>query len=318
MIPIVSIICPSYNKQNYIGETIESVLKQDYKEWELLIIDDQSSDNTVNIVTSLLQKDKRIKLFANTENKGANYCRNFGIEQSTGKFIVFLDADDLLTSNCLKVRVSHMEETNIDFCVFSMGTFKQKIGDNNFQWIPFSKKPLKDFFKHKLPWSILQPIWKKDFLVKIGGFDIQFERLQDVELHTRALLQADVEYKQIQGKPDCYYRIEEKRKNFNIFLFLNKWVSSSRKYYAKFYSDAVVLGVNKSLMGTIYKTYLQLLYHFKRGEISREELSLLENQLLGINMSDFERNFFKISKVLNLLPIRLPGINWIVNKVITH
>ena len=91
---LVSIITPSFNSGRFIKETIESIIAQTYTNWELLITDDCSTDDTVAIVRSYCQKDSRIKLFILQENGGAGHCRNHSIANAKGRFIAFCDSDD--------------------------------------------------------------------------------------------------------------------------------------------------------------------------------------------------------------------------------
>jgi len=314
---MVSIITPCYNKGAYISETIESVIKQTYDNWELIIVDDLSTDNSVKIIQENFF-DERIKLIQNTTNKGANYSRNLAIKEARGNYIIFLDADDLLATNCLAERVKQIKNTNFHFCVFSMGTFKNKLGDFDYQWMPDSKNPLKDFLQHNLPWSILQPIWRKDFLVEIGGFDINFKRLQDVELHTRALITTDLKFKQFIGKPDCFYRIDEGRKTLNAYQFLNNWVESSLLYFSKFNKAEKNHNLNRYLIGTIFKTYLQVLFAYKTNRISTQELNELESKLLSdkILMTKFQRFLFTVCRFFNLSPIHFRGVNFGISKIL--
>lgn len=111
--PLVSIITPLYNSEKYIGETIESVLNQTYKNWEMLIVDDCSKDNGVKIVNEYVLKDKRIKLFRNEKNEGVSFSRNRAIDLSQGKYIAFLDSDDLWKKEKLEKQISFMEKNNI-------------------------------------------------------------------------------------------------------------------------------------------------------------------------------------------------------------
>lgn len=91
---LVSIITPSYNSANYIIDTIESIINQTYPYWELIITDDCSTDNSVEIVASYAAKDNRIKFFKTERNSGAGVCRNKSIENAKGRFIAFCDSDD--------------------------------------------------------------------------------------------------------------------------------------------------------------------------------------------------------------------------------
>lgn len=317
----VSIITASYNKARFISDTIESVLAQTYQHFEYIIVDDASTDSTTDIVKTFQKTDPRITLLEHKTNRGANICRNVGIHAAKGRYILFLDADDLIASTCLANRVAQMDALpSLDFCVFTMGVFKTRIGDcHSGNWTPDSSNPLKDFLQHKLPWSILQPLWKKEFLLQLKGFDEHFMRLQDVELNTRALLQTGVNYKTIVTVPDCYYRIDDSRKNYNPFTFLNRWVTSSLLFYHKF-ENLIPLNLQPCLIGTIYETYLQLLYHFKTKAITQEELRNLEQALLGgvKSLTPAKKKLLQLSKLYNLHIPRIPGINKVLKTALIH
>ena len=113
--PLVSVIMPAYNAEKYISESIESVLTQSYQNWELLITDDRSNDNTQQIVEEYCARDKRIKLFINKENGGAGVARNNSIEKASGRFMAFLDADDQWLSGKLTKQIAFMLKNNYEF-----------------------------------------------------------------------------------------------------------------------------------------------------------------------------------------------------------
>ncbi len=92
--PLVSIIMPAYNRADYIAQAIESVLAQTYTNWELIIIDDASTDQTAEIIRSYVIKDSRIRLLQNDANRGISFTRNRGIAESNGTHIAMLDSDD--------------------------------------------------------------------------------------------------------------------------------------------------------------------------------------------------------------------------------
>ena len=111
---LVSIITPSYNTGNYIGATIESVISQTYKNWEMIIVDDCSNDSTDAIVSKYL-KDDRIKYLKNTKNSGAAVSRNRALREAKGKWIAFLDSDDLWTPNKLEKQIGFMKSKDCSF-----------------------------------------------------------------------------------------------------------------------------------------------------------------------------------------------------------
>lgn len=114
MQPLVSIITPMYNSENFILKTIESVVNQTYSNWELLLIDDGSTDNTIQIVEGFKQKYSNIRLLQNSTNLGAAQSRNKGIIEAKGDYIAFLDADDLWKPNKLDQQIQFMQNHNCD------------------------------------------------------------------------------------------------------------------------------------------------------------------------------------------------------------
>lgn len=116
---LVSIITPSYNSEEFIEETIDCVLNQTYENWEWLITDDLSRDNTVAIVQRY--RDPRIKLQVLEQNGGAGNARNKSLERAQGRYIAFLDSDDLWQPEYLETMVSYMEEYNAElvYCNYS-------------------------------------------------------------------------------------------------------------------------------------------------------------------------------------------------------
>jgi len=114
MVNKVSIIMPSYNTAKYIEDSIKSVLAQTFGNWELIIVDDCSTDNTDEVIKPYLS-DCRIRYFKNEINSGAAVSRNKALRKATGKYIAFLDSDDLWESTKLEKQINFMEETGYKF-----------------------------------------------------------------------------------------------------------------------------------------------------------------------------------------------------------
>lgn len=110
--PLVSVIMPAYNAEKYIKQSIASVISQSYSNWELLITDDRSTDETQRIVEKYGSKDPRIKLFISAKNGGAGVARNNSIKQANGRFIAFLDADDQWLPDKLTKQIDFMLSNN--------------------------------------------------------------------------------------------------------------------------------------------------------------------------------------------------------------
>jgi teichuronic acid biosynthesis glycosyltransferase TuaG len=105
----VSIVIPYYKKKKYFKKTITSILNQSFKNFEIIIVFDEGRNENLGFIKQILKKDKRIKLIVNTKNLGAGVSRNIGIQQSKGKFIAFIDADDIWHKDKLKKQLKYMQ-----------------------------------------------------------------------------------------------------------------------------------------------------------------------------------------------------------------
>lgn len=319
--PAVSIVVPSFNKRGFIGDMVRSVQEQTDDRWELIIVDDASTDGTMKMLQELASEDPRIKVIALPANHGANHCRNLGIAEASSELIIFLDADDLLAPHCVARRLSVMEGSGLQFSVSTMEVFREQPGDHGQRWVPLTRDALGDFFKHRLPWQTMQPIWDRGFLLALGGFDEAFSRHQDVELHTRALLSPAVRYRLRETEPDCHYRIAEERKVLDPRRLLRGFAESAVRYRSKFLADAERLHRSGLLLGIVHRTYLQMLLHAKLGSIDATTLRDLESTLfpeeLTSRLPRLKRFLFRITRWYNLLPVRLPGVNLLLFRLIT-
>lgn len=146
---LVSIIMPSYNTAKYISASINSIINQTYKYWELIIVDDCSTDNTDEIVNKFL-KDERIKYLKNEKNSGAAISRNKALKEAKGKWIAFLDSDDLWVPEKLEKQINFMEENNHSFSY----TFYEEINEigNNLNIRVLGPKKITKFGMYNYCW----------------------------------------------------------------------------------------------------------------------------------------------------------------------
>jgi len=112
---LVSIITPSYNSSKFIVECVNSVISQTFQNWEMIIVDDCSNDNSRDIISELTAKDERLKSIFLEENVGAAEARNVAIKQARGKYIAFLDSDDIWVANKLEKQIAFMNDNDIAF-----------------------------------------------------------------------------------------------------------------------------------------------------------------------------------------------------------
>lgn len=111
---LISIVIPVYNSEKYIKETIECILNQTYKNWEIIFVDDGSKDGSVDIIRDY--QDERMHLYQNEKNQGPAYTRNKGIEKARGRYLAYMDADDLCDADKLEKQICFMKKTGCAFC----------------------------------------------------------------------------------------------------------------------------------------------------------------------------------------------------------
>lgn len=143
---MISIIMPAYNAAETISESIDSVLQQSYSNWELLIINDCSSDNTVDIVKKYIKKDHRINLINKSKNEGVAFARNSGLDIAKGDYIAFLDSDDKWLPHKLEIQLDMINKYKVDIVFGSYYRFNE-FGILNQVKIPKGIKTYADLLK---------------------------------------------------------------------------------------------------------------------------------------------------------------------------
>lgn len=205
----VSIITPSFNRGYIISETAISILTQTYSNWEWVIVDDGSSDNTLELLKSYAEKDDRVKCFTrDREPKGACTCRNIAVDKCTGDYVMFLDTDDVLAPFCLERRVNVVEQNpECDFVIFPMLMFRQKLDDLNQLWnIDKEEDDLNRVLKGDPACQGTGTLWRRKSFIKVGMWEEGLKLWQDIELHIRAFLYP-VKYKKfLNMEPDVFLR----------------------------------------------------------------------------------------------------------------
>ena len=165
---LVSIITPSYNSSKFIKDCVASVFSQTYKNWEMIIVDDCSKDNSKEIISELSTKDKRIKPIFLEKNVGAAEARNTAIRQSKGKYVAFLDSDDLWNPKKLEKQLSFMNKNEI---VFSYTNY-QLMSENGEDLSNFISAPEKMTYDSYLKNTIIGCLTVIIDREKTGGFEM--------------------------------------------------------------------------------------------------------------------------------------------------
>lgn len=234
---IVSIIVPVFNRKELLKEAIDSVLAQCDPMWELLLIDDGSTDGAADVARIYSEKDNRIRFFIRPDSrkKGANACRNIGLENALGKYIVFLDSDDLLANFCVQMRrKTALEFSSLDFLVFPMLLFKERCDDLRIlQNMNTNEDALVRFLSRENVWLMSSVLWEAGFIRRLGGFNEELLSFQDWEINVRALCMSNKFQFFDQMIPDNYYRQHENSISANRYG-LNHTINNSEMVLSVF------------------------------------------------------------------------------------
>lgn len=190
----ISIIIPVYNSENYIANTIESILNQSYKYFEIIIVNDGSTDKSLEICEKYNIKDERIKLVSK-RNEGVSQARNSGLQYVTGDYLMFIDSDDYLEENSLKVIAKTMDKYHLDLCIYSWNEVyggKKKLISLNSDDITFEElysKILTEDYEcgGGFPWN---KVWNVKSIIKDSKF-IEFRNLKLYEDKLWCLMNLD-------------------------------------------------------------------------------------------------------------------------------
>ncbi|MEE9409083.1 MAG: glycosyltransferase family A protein [Polaribacter sp.] len=209
--PLVSIIIPIYNRALLIIETLISIKEQTYQNWECILVDDGSTDNSITVIEKFILNDNRFKIVLRPQNrkKGANACRNLGFEVSKGEFIQWFDSDDVMSLNKIEEKVKALKEfKNVDYLVCEGIEFNNTISNTFNKWDTiFSDNPLLDHITGRVNFHTNGPLFRRSFLENIKLFNEDLLRKQEWEFYTRLLFKSTNYY--TLHKTLYYFRIHE-------------------------------------------------------------------------------------------------------------
>ncbi len=294
---LVSIIMPAYNAERTIAESIESVLEQDYEDWELIIVNDGSNDRTLQIIKEYLLKDNKIKLISLNENKGLPNARNEGIKLSIGKYIAFLDSDDIWLKNKLSIQLNyhqnnkHIKISHTGFKMFNENGYVKR----PFRFISdFAYKNEGDLFPqflYKNVVGILTVIIERDLLNEVGGFDTNLWGLEDQDLWIR-ISQKNVYFGYV-NRQLSLYRIS----NEGMMKNLTRYKKAYKKLIHK---HAVLISENEKInfSWAVYYKYFGTEY-YKKGCSKLSLLYFWKSISLSTNW------LFNLTTLLYILKIKM-------------
>ena len=197
--PTISIVIPTYNRASLIEDAVNSVKSQDYNNWELIIVDDGSTDDTEKIIKPYLIDDKVIYVQRPASMpKGANACRNYGLALAKGEYVKWLDSDDILVSSCLSKQLETIKKgrNNVILC---QAEFFTQTGDGEIKrtskWGNLEKTGniTQDLVLGKIQWQTAAGLWEKEVLPK-NPFNMDLQNSQEWLFHIEMSLLPHIKF----------------------------------------------------------------------------------------------------------------------------
>jgi glycosyltransferase involved in cell wall biosynthesis len=281
--PEVSIIIPNFNSGKFINDLIQSLLVQSFRDWECIIVDDHSTDDSIKIIKEYTYLDNRIKLFERPHflKKGANSCRNFGFKKSSGKYINWFDADDVMLENFLKIKVnSFYVYPNINFLITSGYTVNENLHKDSYRLKQYKTDGnlYRNYLKSEIPLITNSVMFKRNFIhFNSFFFNENLHKSQEYDLFSNIFYTA---------KPSDYLIIEQP-----TYLYRNNKNSSSFKNrikYVKEYKHSQTYVLIKDLTRAINDNDLEL--------VGRRHRLLMKMLKKSVDARDVEN----VSKIKNI------------------
>jgi len=292
--PLVSIIIPNYNKAPYIRESIESALNQTYKNIEVIVVDDGSTDQSREIIKSFGKKIKAYFL----PHKNANVARNFGFKKSKGEYIQFLDSDDIILPEKIEKQVELLEKTGGDMALCYWAHLTEKNELKNIKKIPetFEKEQMLLWHIQGNLFICMSPLYKREF-ISSTFWDEKLRRAQDIDFHikisllypTAKTIPEVLAYYRITSpdyKKMCKYRLIWAQDSFYVYNKLKGKVCGKEKDYLSqilFHIARGIYDCDKNLYWGIVKTASRLSHTYYKSE---SNLFMFTYKLLGLEFAE--------------------------------
>ena len=297
--PTLTIVIPCFNHVNLTSYMLESIIANTFQSWELLVVDDGSTDDEFAKLKKYETADNRIHIIKRTDDyaKGAPACRNIGMTMALGEFIVLFDSDDIITPDCLGVRVKNIEKNkDMDFMVFPSGiirgnVFVSRIVKQSCGYDIYADDKAM-FASRKLPFIVWNNIYRVSSLKRYGiKWDEKLLSLQDADFNAQALL-SGMKYCYAQTSPDYGYRLTGNPGS------ISKKVLSKHHYDSTLYALEKFYNMYQSTNGHKYdfRLFLGALWIYNHVMSSRFDKDFAINVLQIVRRFDKKR-----SVVLNFL-----------------
>lgn len=297
--PLVSIIIPTYNRAHLIGETLESVITQTYVNWECIVVDDGSTDDTASIINTYVQQDNRFIYVKRPKDypKGGNGARNYGYKIAKGEFVNWFDDDDIMLPNFLRDKINTIKTSQA--LVIGYGYYANK--DLDIKRTMRTATSITDLFSHYALWQseILLPsvLFRKSFLKGKPLFNIKIKRGQETEFFSRVFFGVSSTEFEVLSSYGFVYRLHDVSKTGKSLNYNSEIVKDTSFIYHENLKRGIVLK-NQVVINYFYVKIIALWFRSLRHK-DIKNLTLIAN-VFNDNLL-VNTHYLKTKKVLIVL-----------------
>jgi glycosyltransferase involved in cell wall biosynthesis len=282
MNPLVSVVIANYNSEKYIKEAIESILNQTYKNLELIIVDDNSSDNSLSIIKSISAKNSRINLIEQNENKGVTYSRQNGLENAKGKYVAILDSDDISLPTRIEEQVKILDQNSE---VVLVSSYYGVIDENSkvkrkLKKVHANDAAIKWFMTFGNCFAHSTIMFRLSIAMEFGGYDMSIKRGLDMELSQKLLTKGKA---YTVPKVLSYWRTYSKSMTKSV----NK--NELEKNYISSVQNSIYLHLGKKVN---FETAHAIFYNYRKPSQNIQSL-LNAFELINFAFEKYSQVFFK-------------------------
>lgn len=304
--PKVSIIMATYNRAQFIVESLISIQNQTFSDWECIIIDDGGTDNTIEVINPILEKDSRFNYFKRNENylKGLPGCRNYGLDLAKGDYMIFFDDDDIPHPQNLELCVDELSKKEIYFCRYIRNVFFGNFHydfdySKNYTSFFIDKKDIEKMIKNELPFNSCAVMWKKECFQK-NRFIETLMYAEEWELYPRIVSSG---FNGISIDKCLFYG--RKHENSNTGEFYSNNPIRQESYIQAILAVIKNLIEKKLLTKSIIRYFIYISTNFRNFNLFEKIIDLLEFskyenfKLMCFYLSiRFKKPFYKVKKQL--------------------
>ncbi|MBU2952155.1 glycosyltransferase [Tamlana agarivorans] len=306
--PLVSIIIPTYNRACLLAETLDSILAQTYTNWECIVVDDGSTDDTDKVMADYCREDERFQYHHRPEERlpGGNAARNYGFKVSKGEFVNWFDDDDVMLKEFLETKINGFK-THTKFVIASHYLVDEDLNYPKFEELEETSYLFKDYLLWKLRIITNSILFRKAYLLKTTLFDENISKGQETELFSRLFFRIKKDSYKVLNTPLFLYRQHNNRISDASLKYVKPYKSSQSYTAIENFKKSIILQ-DHVLINSLYKYIIDAFFRSVENKDQKNAKFVLDNLIPLLKSSDNRLLVFEIKLFGHLFLLLSRGV----------